>query len=47
VLRRSDAIRDSSSTAVRVCPSACVVDPAASDTLVMLLAISAVPLAAS
>ena len=47
VLRRSAAIRDSSSTAVRVWVSACVVDSAAVETPVMLLAISVVPLAAS
>ena len=39
VLRRSAAIRESSSTAVRVCPSACVVDSAAVETPVMLSAI--------
>ena len=47
VVRRSAAIRDSSSTAVRVCVSACVVDSAAVDTPVMLLAISVVQFAAS
>ena len=40
-------MRDSSSTAVRVWVSACVVDSAAVETPVMLLAISVVPPAAS
>ena len=47
LLRSSAAIRDSSSTAVRVWVSACVVDSAAVETPVMLLAISPVPPAAS
>src|SRR4051812_11291010 len=47
LLRSSAAIRDSSSTAVRVWVSAWVVDSAAVETPVMLPAISVVPLAAS
>jgi hypothetical protein len=39
MLRSSAAIRDSSSTAVRVWPSACVVESAAVETLVMFSAI--------
>src|SRR4051794_17373661 len=47
MVRRSAAIRDSSSTAVRVWPRAWVVESAAVETPVMLVAISVVPVAAS
>jgi hypothetical protein len=47
LVRRSAAIRDSSSTAVRVWVSAWVVDSAAAETPVMLPAISVEPVAAS